>query len=489
MKNSNSLRKPRFAGRLKAPDKRRKRIRGQTLIFTTAQNNTFVHDKFWKSLMHLADERGAKIVVGKSRYNKNGFQNATAENEDGLWWDTRLEPYFDTASMVVAPDLIWCGELDILPTAERPLSGFDGYSRNASSIIPHVKVQLKSVPRMRGEDPKFLLSTGTVTMRNYIQRKAGQKAEFHHVFGALLVEFNKRGRWFARQLIADEKGEFYDLDKKYTPEGFTSGHRVEALNYGDIHEEHEDAAVAEGAWYGAESMLAVLNPKHQFIHDLTDFARRNHHNVDDPYFMAEQRAKSQERVVEELHNSAGFLERIARPDTITVVVESNHDQALETWLRDPRGRTDPANARHWHEWNAHIHAEIEEGRHPFVYRHVVRGALTSYAKERTRFLREDESYEICKRGRDPGIECGMHGHRGANGARGSANGMRSFGKRTNRGHGHSPNVLDGDWTAGVMCKLDLRYAKGPSSWAHATIVTYPNSKRCMIVQRGKEWRA
>lgn len=481
-------RKPIAGGRLRAPDKRRKRISGQTLIFTTAQNNTRVHDKFWQSLMHLVEERGARLVIGQTHYNKSGYQNANAENGDGLWWDERLVPHFDPHSMQVAKDLVWCGELDILPTAERPMSGFDGYSRNASSIIPHMRVQLKSVPRMRGEDPKFLMTTGTVTLRNYIQRKAGQKAEFHHVYGALLVEFNKKGQWFARQIIADEKGEFYDLTRHYTPDGVTDNHRVEALNYGDIHEEHEDAAVAEGAWYGTESMLNVLNPRYQFIHDLTDFARRNHHNVDDPYFMAQQRVRGAERVLEELQNSARFLEKIARPDTQTVVVESNHDQALERWLRDPRGRIDPVNARHWHEWNAHIHAEIEEGREPFVYRHVVRGALTSYARERTRFLREDESFEICARGRNPGIECSMHGHRGANGARGSTTGMRSFGKRTNRGHGHSPSILDGDWTAGLMCILALRYAKGPSSWAHATIVTYPNSKRCMIVQRGKEWR-
>lgn len=487
-------RKPLAGGRLKAPDKRRKRIKGQTLIFTVAQNNTKVHDKFWASLINLVEERDAKLIVGKTRYNKAaykkfGLPSADPHEDDGLWWDSRLEPYFDANSVQVAKDLVWCGELDILPTAVNPLSGFAGYSRSASSIIPHTKVALQSVPRMKGEQPKFLMTTGAVTLRNYIQRKAGQKAEFHHVFGALLIEFNKKGQWFPRNLIADERGEFYDLDRKYTPTGVTEGHSLEGINYGDIHEEHEDPAVAEGAWYGEGSMLNVLRPKYQFVHDLSDFARRNHHNIADPYFMARQRALGRESVRDELLGSARFLERIARPDTTTVVVESNHDQALQRWLSEPHGRTDPANAADWHRWNAYIHDRIAEGEEPFVYRHVVGGALTTYARERTIFLREDESFEICRKGNNPGIECGMHGHRGPNGARGSAASMRSFGKRTNRGHAHTPSIVDGDWTAGVMAKLDLRYNKGPSSWAHLSIGTYANSKRTILLQRGKEWRA
>ena len=38
------------------------------------------------------------------------------------------------------------------------------------------------------EATKFNYSTGTVTQRNYIAKKEGLKAEFHHQYGALIVD-------------------------------------------------------------------------------------------------------------------------------------------------------------------------------------------------------------------------------------------------------------------------------------------------------------
>ena len=116
-------RKPIAGGRLKAPDKRRKRVRSQTFILTTAQNNTFVHDKFWKSLMHLVEERNATLLIAKTRYNKAAYRKAGGQPAAGigdddaeLWWDKRLEPYFSTTSTQLARDLVWCASTDTAGT-------------------------------------------------------------------------------------------------------------------------------------------------------------------------------------------------------------------------------------------------------------------------------------------------------------------------------------------------------------------------------------
>jgi hypothetical protein len=63
-----------------------------------------------------------------------------------------------------------------------------------------------------------MYTTGACTLRNYINRKAGQVATFHHVFGALYVEVAEDGKWFVRQIMADDSGAFYDLDVYYTPD-------------------------------------------------------------------------------------------------------------------------------------------------------------------------------------------------------------------------------------------------------------------------------
>jgi hypothetical protein len=480
--------KPVASGEREAPDKLRSKFSGKRFVFTSAQNNTFVHPRFWKALLRFCEHKGARLVVGSFTYNKSGFQNLTKDGAaEEVWYDPKVVPYFVDEATEVLPDLVWCGELDILPTAVNPLSGFDNYTRSASSIIPHSKVQMKSVPTMKYEPTKFLYTTGACTLRNYIQRKAGQKAAFHHVFGALYVEIDDEGDWFARQLIADKNGVFYDLTEKFSADKVSTGHRVVAINWGDVHAECPDHQVAKGAWINQNCMLDVLEPRYQFVHDLTDFRPRNHHNISDPFFLATMVAEKSDSVERGLRHSAVFLMLVSRRNCQTVVVDSNHDQALERWLKDKHGQLDPVNAGYWHSLNAWVHQQIKEHRLYHVFEHAIR---TLGCPQATRFLREDESFEICT-GKDgsPGIECGLHGHRGPNGSRGSPNAFRVVGKRSNTGHTHIAGILDGVFTAGVSARLDLDYNKGPSAWSHSHIVTYKNSKRTIITMKGSKWRA
>jgi len=487
--------RPIAAGRAEAPDKARRKLDGKRFVFTSAQNNTFVHENFLSALMRFVDKNDAQLVVSRFSYNKNGFQNG--QKDDGaLWYDERLHDYFIDESCTVANDLVWCGELDILPTAVQPLSGFENYTHGSSGIFPHVKLQMQSLPRMKGDDPRFMYTTGAVTLRNYIQRKAGQKADFHHVFGALYVEIDDNGVWFARQLVADSNGTFYDLTTRYTHDGITEGHNVEALNYGDIHIEKMDMDVESATFAdNKESMLEVLNPTFQFIHDLSDFAARNHHNIKDPFFIAEKHFQKNSNVERELDMATAFLKQITRKGRIAVVVESNHDMAYQRWLRDADIRQDPENAEFFHASNARLHKAIKDNDAKF---NIYEWALTR--KEHLQnviFLREDDSFVICNdieaeevEGRIlGGVECGMHGHRGPNGARGNPRAIKKVGRKCNLGHMHSAGIDDGTYVAGVSATLDMGYNKGPSSWSHSHIITYPNGKRTIVTIKQGKWRA
>ena len=104
------------------------------------------------------------------------------------------------------------------------------------------------------------------------------------------------------------------------------------------------------------------------------------------------------------------------------------------------------------------------------------------------FVPEGGSFLLCQdRG---GIENGSHGHLGPNGARGTASSHKRAASRINIAHTHSPEIVDGVYVAGVNGSLDQGYNRGPSSWAHADIVTYPNSKRTILAKwRDGTWRA
>ena len=471
--------KPVAAGTVQSPDKQRHTLVGQAFVFTTAQNNTYVHKEFLASLKTFCEHKKAQLIVSTTTYNKSGFQNGTKDSD--VWYDPLIKPYIINESCTVAKDLIFCGELDVLPTAVYPLSGFENYTRDASGIIPHTKVQMQSLPRMKDSPGRFMYTTGAVTQRNYIQRKAGQKAGFHHVFGALFVEIDANGEWFARQLIANESGVFHDLNECFTPDSISPAN-VEAITWGDIHIEKIDVNVFMQAWGNSSSMLQTLNPSFQFIHDLTDFTARNHHNIRDPFYMAKMHHQDTGNVERDMKRSGSFLQHITRLGNTAVVVESNHDQAFQKWLREADVRIDPENAEYFHTASALVHKNIREGNYEFnVYEWAVtdNGAI----KSKTIFLREDDSFQVC------GIEQGLHGHRGPNGARGNPKGFKTLGRKVNIGHMHTAAIIDGVYVAGVSGRLDMDYNKGPSSWSHSHIVTYANGKRAMITMKNGKWRA
>lgn len=476
--------KPLAAGELFDHHHKVRELEGTRFIITSAQNSTFVHSNFLKALEVMAEHIGAQIIVGTYSYNTNGFQRL--QKSEGEWFDPKITKYIIDEPVRLAKGLMYCGELNILPTAVDPLSGFHSYTKSDSGILPHAKIRMESLPVFKGQEPKFLYTTGTVTQRNYIQKKAGQKASFHHVFGALVVEVDNEGEWFCRQIIADtESGEFYDLDTLYTADGWSVGHTVEAINWGDIHAERCDMSAISASFINKDSMLDVLRPKYQLVHDVLDMTARNHHNINDPYFRYEAYIKDKDFVKDDIWEVINVLSYMERAFSKTVVVESNHDQALRKWLRTADYKTDPANAIFFLEMQLEIYRNIGTGRRFSVLEHAVK--TMSPSLEDVTFLGVDESFLICPE--MGGIECGMHGHIGVGGSRGSAMSFAKLSSRTNVGHSHSSKIIDGCYQAGTLSSMDLGYNQGPSTWSASNIVTYKNSKRTIVTIKNGKWRA
>lgn len=167
----------------------------------------------------------------------------------------------------------------------------------------------------------------------------------------------------------------------------------------------------------------------------------------------------------------------------TVVVESNHDQALLKWLKTADYRDDPVNAEFFLDCQRRCYRAIRKEEENFsIFETVMREAFPEWNCEGVRFLREDESYVAGD------VEHANHGHRGPNGSRGSVVGMTRIGPRVTMGHVHSPAIQDGVYASGTSSLLDMGYNAGPSSWAQTHVAQYPSGKRALITFCNGRWR-
>lgn len=476
-----------------------KKARAKAYILTSAQNNTRVHEGTWQNLKALAKHYGAEIYVStflyanRTAWQKNMDKGANKKGDRGLaelWYDPAILPYVNNDRVEIAKGLVWCGEMNISPTAENPLTGLEVYTGRSSGIIPHTRLHMQSIATVGGSGTKFNYTTGTVTLRNYIQRKAGLKAEFHHTYGALIAEVDDEGNWFVRQLNADSDGTIHDLDVKVEGGKITSGNRVEAITFGDVHVANIDETIRDMTW-GRGGMVDQLRPRFQFLHDVIDMYARNHHIVKDPYKLFKRHVQHKDSVSLEVRDVVSFLEQVKRDDSQTVVVNSNHDRHLGRWLSESDGRKDPINAEFWSHLNALTIDYIRKhGEEPDYLKLAIEELFNPEIEEwaNVHFLKADTSFVICPK-YNGGIECGLHFDLGQNGSRGSLGQFAKLGRRANGGHSHSAGINGGAWQAGTNSKLRLEYSHGPSSWSHSDIITHENGKRQIVTFYNGKWRA
>jgi hypothetical protein len=457
-------------------------------LLTSAQNNTFVHPEGWKNLLVLKKYWNAELLISTYTYNKNAYgpmavKEGTYDPQKELFYDPAINPYKCNISKALAPDLVFCGEHNILPTEQAPISGLNTYAGGVSTILPHAKIQLESVAMHGNKPAKFSFTTGTVTKRNYIQKKQGLKGEFHHVYGAVVAEVNSDGDWWVRQLDIDERtGRICDLNLVVEKGIVTDGNSVESITWGDTHAGAVDEKTLEAS-VGKGGMLDTLKPKSQFIHDLMEGASVNHHTSKNPHEKYRNFKREYHIVENELQKTVEVLRKYYRENIETYIVNSNHDDWVERWARETEfHRLEPANMRIWLRLQEAILDAIDSGDDDFS---VFGYALSEFnLPKNIKFLGPDDSVIICKK-----IECGMHGHLGPDGKRGKASNLVSIGTRANTAHSHSACIKLGLYVAGTSAKLRMGYNKGPSSWSHSHIVTYSNGKRTIITVRNGKWRA
>lgn len=468
------------AGRAKEPDKNpqfRRALGGiKRFVITSAQNATPIHEDFFKSLQVFCKHNDAELVVIPLRY-KNPTSRWTASQEGAEVWDTILTPYLYNQRKKLNDNLILLADIKTVPTADRPLTGFEAITHGESGILGHTKLQLTTVPTPSHRYPKLLTTTGACTVPNYTDSKAGKKGEFHHTLGAAVVEISG-SKFFLRQINATRDGSFIDLDLEYSPSEVRKAPRALALVFGDTHRACMDKAV-EAITFDPRGMVETLDPEHLVFHDLHDGISTNHHVKKDPFAQVAKRVGLLHLVKEEVMEDVMWLARVCAGRS-GVLVASNHDDFLARWLREHDWRHDPENAEFYLETALHLVKEIKSGNavpHPFTY-----WVEQLKGNAPIRCLKRDESFAL------KGVELSLHGDKGPNGTRGSRTNLKRIGVKTVIGHSHSPGIDEGCYQTGTSTPLRLDYNQGPSSWLHCHCVLYANGKRSLLPIIDGEWR-
>lgn len=426
-------------------------------IVTWAQNNTPIHPRFFKNLQAYSDFLNANIHVIPGRY-----KNPTSifKDKDEEFWARELTPYLDATRNDIANNITIFGDIKIQPTAVNPMSDLQGLCYSTSCIFGSPKIQLQSIPVLTGNKPRIMLTTGACTVKNYTDSKAGKKGEFHHTYGAVIVEVKDQQTVFFRQITAKNNGDFNDLYWNVSDGVVTKNNKIEAIIYGDIHAGEHDEVLIKNTKI---NILDKLNPNHIILHDVFSGQSINPHESKDPFIQYGKEVSNSNDLGLEIEKMINLLSDFNAYKSNIVVVRSNHDDFLDRWLKNEDWKKQPTfkNSRLYMKLSDILLEQHEKD--PYN----VKGVIPYLINEKfpniiTLGLRD--SYIV------KGFELAMHGHLGVNGAKAGAESFRKLNTKMISAHTHSTYRKDGLLVCGTSTYLRLNYTNGPSSWTQGHVI-------------------
>lgn len=455
-------------------------VGAKRFLITAAQNATPVHATWWRVLRTMARKLCAEILVIPLRY-KNPTSQWSGSQQNAEYWAEEVQPYLWNARHALNANVTVLADLKIQPTASSPLTGAEAVSLASSGIIGHTKMQLRSIATASSRMAKLLTTTGACTEANYTDSRAGRIGAFHHSLSAILVELDGK-HFHLRPVHYDAKtASCTDLGVRYRADGAVAAPRPLALVMGDTHVDAICPQVAR-ATFGQSGIVETLNPQHLVWHDLLDAYSVNPHHAGNPFNAVAKRQAGADDVEAEVRRAIAFVAKRTPKNTQSVVVGSNHNDMLRRWVVNNDWRRDPVNAEFYLSTalamvrGTKLTGKGTEYPDPFGY------WLREARLPNVRALDADEDFML------GGVELGMHGDQGPNGARGSIKNLRRIGVKSIIGHSHSPGIDEGCYQAGTSTRLQLEYNHGASSWLNAHVLLHADGKRQPIFIIDGRWR-
>ncbi len=449
-------------------------------VISSALNNCPIHTDFVEAIQNYCERNNAFFIVQPLKYRN---PNAILSGEDvRTHWPTELNNHYLSEQVRLNDNLYILGDLRIQATSINPISALNTtVPVNASSVVGHPIIQLAMKSAPFDTFPRYVATTGSVSMKGFTTARSAYMANKYHAVAAMIVEVDG-DRFYTRHIYADKNGSFYDLDTQYHASGkVTNNIRVEGLVCGDIHARWLDESVKKCTFTDTDSLAKVVKPKQVVIHDFFDSDSISHHHRDHKFIQYEKHQTDRQRVADELGSAVDLHnELLTVKDTRYIYVPSNHNDHLYRWL--DTYQPEAYNLKAYCELTLMVLDQIDSGKpykkEPFFL------WLKKRVKnpESVKFLTRGESYSVA------GVDVSLHGDKGPNGSRGSIKSYAGMDRKMVIGHSHTPAIERLVTQVGTSCKLQMDYLEGPSSWMHAHSLIYPNGATCLIfIVKGK-WR-
>lgn len=453
---------------------RLKKVDGDKKVYliTSAQSNTAINDKMLDSMELYAEEHDAEILIIPLKYNVDQTWFGIHRTHT---WANRTLPYLNASNHDLCKTLTYRGDIKIRPTVKWPLSSKAPLSGLNSAIYGSPKIHQESQPTLQGDSSKLLLTTGSLTKKNYTDTDSGKHGEHYHQYGFVVVEIQDDNIFHVRQVEVNKNGSFDDLFYHVEKGEITRNTEIEGIVLGDVH----FATVDETALDTTFDLMKKLKPKHVILEDVFDGQSCNPHNLDDPDVQTMLEFQGGNDLEEELDDLKEKLSRFEKFDNV-VVVRSNHDLFLERFLkRDWRKLPTMKNGLIYMELKAKMFRAFKSGK-------VWKGVIPTLVNEwfpKYKALGYDELYYIKH------FAVFNHGEKGSNGSRGG--GAKNWAKFTSgvdghreRGvitaHTHTPSRYGNSICVGHLL-LPQDYTVGsPSSWMQSNAIVHKSGKAQQI---------
>lgn len=433
-------------------------VKYKRFVITTAVTNSMLNEEFFASLKGYCKHEKAALVVLPSLMKGSGAKwtlDVELKDENIVFYDYHFNSNI--------------GVLGMLNNSKSsdPITGLPRLGkRNGSFICASPKQNLKVVATGINKLPHAIMSTGAVTYPEYITKgpmraKQDYMAENDHTMGAVIVELDINETFHYRQIQCDKNNGFADLGSYYKGKKKLA-YAPRALVMGDWHSGDTDPTVAS-AWFNLVSNTSV---KELFVHDGFNGLCVNPYVKDKTILRGKMSRHNKLSLDQELSDYTADLKGMLSEVKKVVVVKSNHDDWLDQYLEKCLYKDEP--------YNQEVALELAlakfQGADPLEY-YVRKNGIKS---DNLVYLKRDESYKIA------GIELGMHGDKGANGAGGSAKTMEEAYGDCVYGHTHTPNILRSAYCVGTSTPLEVGYNVGASSWFNTSCLVYDNGNRQLI---------
>ncbi len=467
------------------------------VVVVSAQFGAALNKSFWESLKQYVEFRGYMLVVMPIKYGP-----IKTSNENGVRKLTSLFPE-ELKGYMIFDDVSLChGSLNLNTARMRPtlvrfltdqvcLMG-----GQVSQIFAAPKLELEHRPRIGHSLPKAIMTTGSVTYPNYSvdnlgqQDRTGEIAVSEHTFSAIVVEFSKKLFHF-RQLHANKRGEFYDID--YSNGGalfFTSTgverrpDDVDSIVLGDWHT-GKTCPVVRKTTFGKGGLVKTTKPNNIVIHDFVDCDSVSHWEKNQSARRAFKAPLGWDSLEKELQAAVKELEWMhSKTQAKLHIIASNHNEYVTEYIETMRWVKDDANL----DVGARLYTVMVEDlkkRAPVKVQAKPIDPVVWWFRTYTPFAKSYERQDalVLPKGMGKkGILCSLHGDKGIRGGRTRSTAeFQKINQRTTLGHNHSAIIQGSVWRVGTSTPRMQFYVEVPeTNWTNTHLVIFANGQRQLV---------